>query len=122
MWRVCVTAARSFSTASVPPQVDRSQPAHKQPEPFLYPGVVRETDAGIVVRGAQSIATSAVLADWLFLSYITPLVEGDEDYAISIVMPASASSCSSSSGISWARSSRAASSSTRCSTRRPSPS
>ena len=74
----------------MPPQVDRSQPAHKQPEPFLYPGVVRETDAGIVVRGAQSIATSAVLADWLFLSYITPLVEGDEDYAISIVMPVSA--------------------------------
>jgi 4-hydroxyphenylacetate 3-monooxygenase len=76
--------------AIVPPQVDRSQPAHKQPEPFLYPGVVRETDAGIVVRGAQSIATSAVLADWLFLSYITPLVVGDEDYAISIVMPVSA--------------------------------
>ena len=74
----------------MPPQVDRSQPAHKQPEPFLYPGVVREVEGGIIVRGAQSIATSAVLADWLFLSYITPLVEGDEDYAISIVMPVGA--------------------------------
>jgi 4-hydroxyphenylacetate 3-monooxygenase len=73
--------------AVVPPQIDRSQPAHRQPAPFLYPGVVRETDGGIVVRGAQAIATSAVLADWLFLSYITPLVAGDEDYAISIVMP-----------------------------------
>ncbi len=76
--------------AIVPPQIDRSQPAHRQPAPFLYPGVVREAAGGIVVRGAQSIATSAVLADWLFLSYITPLVAGDDDYAISIVMPVSA--------------------------------
>src|SRR3989442_5856909 len=72
--------------AIVPPQVDRSQPAHRHPEPFLHPGVLRERDGGIVVRGAQAIATSATLADWLFLSYITPLVPGDEDYAISPVM------------------------------------
>jgi 4-hydroxyphenylacetate 3-monooxygenase len=76
--------------AIVPPQVDRSQPAHRHPEPFLHPGVVRETDAGIVVRGAHAIATSATMADWLFVSYITPLVPGDEAYAISLVMPMSA--------------------------------
>jgi 4-hydroxyphenylacetate 3-monooxygenase len=78
------------SYAIVPPQIDRSQPAHRQPEPFLYPGVVRERDGGIVVRGCQAIATSAAMADWLFLSYITPLVKGDEDYAISLVMPTGA--------------------------------
>jgi 4-hydroxyphenylacetate 3-monooxygenase len=76
--------------AIVPPQVDRSRPAHRHPEPFLHPGVVRETSAGIVVRGAHAIATSATMADWLFVSYITPLVPGDEDYAISLVMPMSA--------------------------------
>jgi 4-hydroxyphenylacetate 3-monooxygenase len=78
------------SYAIVPPQIDRSQPAHRQPEPFLYPGVVRERDDGIVVRGCQAIATSAAMADWLFLSYITPLAAGDEDYAISLVMPMNA--------------------------------
>src|SRR5437899_1034795 len=76
--------------AIVPPQVDRSQPAHRHPEPFLHPGVVRETDGGIVVRGAHAIATSATMADQLFVSYITPLVPGDEDYAISLVMPMNA--------------------------------
>lgn len=76
--------------AIVPPQVDRTRPAHQLPEPFLHPGVVRERDDGIVLRGSQAIATSAVLADWLFLSYITPLVAGDEDYAISVVMPMAA--------------------------------
>src|SRR5438445_719638 len=76
--------------AIVPPQVDRSRPAHRHPEPFRHPGVVRETSAGIVVRGAHAIATSATMADWLFVSYITPLVPGDEDYAISLVMPMNA--------------------------------
>src|SRR6266545_3832303 len=69
--------------AIVPPQVDRSQPAHRHPEPFLHPGVVRETAGGVVVRGAHAIATSATMADWLFVSYITPLVPGDEDYPLS---------------------------------------
>jgi 4-hydroxyphenylacetate 3-monooxygenase len=76
--------------AIVPPQVDRTAPAHRHPQPFLHPGVVRERDDGIVVRGCQAIATSAAMADWLFLSYITPLVPGDEDYAISVVMPMNA--------------------------------
>jgi len=74
----------------VPLQIDRSQPAHRQPEPFLYPGVVAERDGGIVVRGSQGITTSAVLADWLFISYITPLQAGDEDYALSFVAPVAA--------------------------------
>jgi 4-hydroxyphenylacetate 3-monooxygenase len=78
------------SYAIVPPQIDRSQPAHRQPEPFLYPGIVRERDDGLVIRGCQAIATSAAMADWLFLSYITPLQAGDEDYAISVVMPVNA--------------------------------
>ena len=79
-----------LSYAIVPPQVDRVRPAHQLKEPFLHPGVVRERDDGIVLRGAQSIATSAVLSDWLFLSYITPLAAGDDDYAISVVMPIAA--------------------------------
>jgi 4-hydroxyphenylacetate 3-monooxygenase len=78
------------SYAVTPPQVDRSKPAHLQPEPFLYPGVVEERDDGIVVRGAQMIATSAAISDYLLLSYIAPLQPGDEDYAISVVMPLNA--------------------------------
>ena len=78
------------SYAIVPPQIDRTKPAHQLPEPFLHPGVVKERDDGIVLRGCQAIATSAVLSDWLFLSYITPLAPGDDDYAISVVMPINA--------------------------------
>jgi 4-hydroxyphenylacetate 3-monooxygenase len=76
--------------AVTPPQVDRSKPAHLQPEPFLYPGIVGERDDGIVVRGAQMIATSAAISDYLLLSYIAPLQHGDEDYAISVAIPINA--------------------------------
>jgi 4-hydroxyphenylacetate 3-monooxygenase len=76
--------------AIVPPQIDRATPAHQHPEPFLHPGVVKETDAGIVIRGAHAIATSVTMADWLYVSYITPLAPGDVDYAISLVLPVNA--------------------------------
>jgi 4-hydroxyphenylacetate 3-monooxygenase len=35
------------SYAIVPPQIDRSKPAHKQTDPALYAGVVKERDDGI---------------------------------------------------------------------------
>jgi 4-hydroxyphenylacetate 3-monooxygenase len=73
--------------AIVPPQIDRSKPAHRQSDPSLYAGVVRERDDGLVLRGAQQLATGAVLADELFLSCIHPLQPGDDAYAISVAMP-----------------------------------
>src|SRR5262249_46082399 len=76
--------------AIVPPQIDRVTPAHQHPEPFLHPGVVKETDAGIVIRGAHSIATSVTRADRLSGSYIPPRTAGDVDYAISLVVPVNA--------------------------------
>jgi 4-hydroxyphenylacetate 3-monooxygenase len=76
--------------AIVPPQIDRATPAHRHREPFLHPGVVKETDRGIVIRGAHAIATSVTMADWLYVSYITPLAPGDVDYAISLVVPVNA--------------------------------
>ncbi len=47
--------------AIVPPQIDRSKPAHKQADPTLYAGVVKEKDGGIVVAGAQQLATAGGL-------------------------------------------------------------
>lgn len=76
--------------AIVPPQVGRSKSAHAQAEPFLSAGVAEERDDSVMVRSAQMIATSTVIADWLFVSHIPPLVEGDARYAISVVMPCSA--------------------------------
>ena len=71
----------------IPPQIDRSKPAHQQADPTLYAGVVEERDAGIVVSGAQMLGTGAALANEVWLSCILPLRPGDENYALSLAVP-----------------------------------
>jgi 4-hydroxyphenylacetate 3-monooxygenase len=74
----------------IPPQVDRSRTAQGQEEAFLQAGVWAETDGGIVIRGAQMLGTAAAIANHLFVSCIPPLRPGDEDYALSFVVPVAA--------------------------------
>ena len=71
----------------VHPTIDRTKPAHQQTEPYLYAGVAAERDDGFVLRGAQMLGTGAVMSDYIFVSVILPLRAGDEDYAISCVVP-----------------------------------
>src|SRR4030095_3973601 len=78
------------SYAIVPPQIDRSKPAHKQSDPTLYAGVVKERDDGIVIAGAQQVATGGVLSDGIHLSCIHPLQPGDENYANCLAVPVNA--------------------------------
>ena len=84
------SAERYASYAIVPPQIDRSKPAHKQSDPTLYAGVVKERDDGIVISGAQQVATGGVLSDWIHLSCIHPLQPGDENYANCLAVPVNA--------------------------------
>src|SRR6476659_3659537 len=78
------------SYAIVPPQIDRSKPAHKQSDPTLHAGVVKERDDGIVISGAQQLATAAIYSDYLYVSCIHPLQPGDENYANGFVVPINA--------------------------------
>src|SRR4030088_2974170 len=78
------------SYAIVPPQIDRSKPAHKQSDPTLYAGVVKERDDGIVILGAQQLATGGVLSDYIHLSCIHPRQPGDENYANCVAVPVNA--------------------------------
>lgn len=73
--------------AIVPPQIDRSKPAHAQEDPHLYAGVKEEREDGIVITGAQMLGTGAAIADYIILSCIVPLQEGDDDYAINAAIP-----------------------------------
>ena len=79
-----------ISYAIVPPQIDRSKPAHKQSDPTLHAGVVKERDDGIVIAGAQQVATGGVFSDYIQLSCIHPLQPGDENYANCVAIPACA--------------------------------
>lgn len=79
-----------LSYAIVPPQIDRSKPAHQQSDPTLYAGVVKETDGGIILSGAQQLATAGLFSDYIYLSCIHPLQAGDENYANGVAIPANA--------------------------------
>src|SRR5262249_6609971 len=63
--------------AIIHPTIDRAKPAHQQSEPHLYASVLEERDDGIVLQGAQMLATSAVIADYCHISAIFPLPPGD---------------------------------------------
>ena len=76
-----------ISYVIVHPTIDRAKPAHQQAEPYLYAGVVAERDSGIVIRGAQMLGTGSVMSDFVLVTVILPLRAGDEDYAISCVVP-----------------------------------
>ena len=79
-----------LSYAIVPPQIDRSKPAHQQSDPTLHAGVVKETDGGIVLKGAQQLGTGAAFSDAVFISCIHPMQPGDEAYAFAVAVPANA--------------------------------
>jgi 4-hydroxyphenylacetate 3-monooxygenase len=78
------------SYAIVPPQIDRSKPAHAQSDPTLYASVVRERDDGIVLKGGQQLATAGLYSDYVYLSCIHPLQPGDENYANGVAIPVNA--------------------------------
>ncbi|WP_078429836.1 4-hydroxyphenylacetate 3-hydroxylase family protein [Alkalihalobacterium alkalinitrilicum] len=79
-----------LSYAIIPPQIDRSKSSHELDEKFLAMGVYEEREDGIVIRGSQMLGTAAAVADYMFISCITPLRPGDEDYAVSFAVPCNA--------------------------------
>ncbi len=70
------------------PQVDRSKPVHEQ-ERDLAARIVRETDAGIVVRGARMVATLAAFSDELMVMPSTYIEDKPEAaaYAFGFAIP-----------------------------------
>ena len=68
----------------IPPQLSPSE--HVQGE-FPQVGVAEERDDGIVVRGAQMLGTSSAISDYLLVSCIKPLGPGEENYAVTFVVP-----------------------------------
>ena len=70
------------------PQVNRSVRADELPDPFIAMGLVRETDEGIIVRGARMMATLPI-ADEILIFPSTVLQEQEEmkRYALAFAVP-----------------------------------
>lgn len=79
-----------LSYAIIPPQVSRATTAHAWEGEFIQVGAVAEGADGIVVRGAQMLATGGPVADEILVSCIKPLGPEDADFALSFAVPVGA--------------------------------
>jgi 4-hydroxyphenylacetate 3-monooxygenase len=79
----------------VNPQVDRSRPVERQ-EKDLAARIVKETDSGIVIRGARMVSTLAAYANELLVAPSTHLAVNKEaePYAFAFAVPIDASGLS----------------------------
>lgn len=75
------------SYAIIPPQVSRISTASAWEGDLIQVGVAEERDDGIVVRGAQMLATGGAVADEIFVSCIKPLTPEDRDFALGFAVP-----------------------------------
>ncbi|CAN5203964.1 4-hydroxyphenylacetate 3-monooxygenase, oxygenase component [soil metagenome] len=73
--------------ALLAPQTDRTKASSEQKEEFLHMGVVRETDEGLIMRGARMLATLAPVADELLVYNAPGLKPGDERYCTVFAIP-----------------------------------
>ena len=71
----------------VDPQIDRSKGPAEQPDPFMALRLVRETDRGLVVRGAKMLSTLAPFANEIWVGPFYPRRPGEEAYALSFALP-----------------------------------
>lgn len=78
------------SYAIIPPQVSRATTANAWEGDLIQAGVAEERSDGLVIRGAQMLATGGPVADEIFVSCIKPLSEEDSDFAVSFAVPVDA--------------------------------
>lgn len=71
------------------PQANRSTSAAGQTDPYLAARIVRETDNGIIIRGARMLATIGPIADEILVFPSTVLRDSsdDEPYANAFAIP-----------------------------------
>jgi len=76
-----------LTSGNTDPKGDRSRGPHEQDDPDLYLRVVKETDAGIVIRGAKYETGAAYAHVACLKPTVGQWVEANRDYAVSCIVP-----------------------------------
>lgn len=79
-----------ITNSIVPPQMNANDPTSRVTPVRL----VEETAEGIVVDGAQMLGTGAAVADAIFVTSVRPLAAGEDERALSFVVPVNAAGLS----------------------------
>ena len=83
----CREQDRCLTHTLVDPQMDRSKGPAQQADPEAALHRVRETDRGIIVRGARMLSTLAPFSDEIWVGPFYPRRPGDESYALCFAVP-----------------------------------
>ncbi len=86
-WRRAAAEDLYVSYLIIPPSIDRARVAEGGDRTQVR--VVDESPAGLVVDGAQILGTGTAISDWVLVTCIPPLQPGQEDHAVSFVLPVS---------------------------------
>jgi len=90
MYRRVVEEDLYASYTIIPPQNAATRPGGDQQPQVQQVSVVDERDDGMVVRGAQMLGTGSAISDLVYVSCIKPLGPGEQDHAVSFMVPANA--------------------------------
>ena len=74
-----------FNHAIVNPPVDRASPPSEVADVYMH--VERETDAGLIVRGAKVVATGSALTHYNFIAHYGPLPIAKKELALIFLVP-----------------------------------
>ena len=72
------------------PKGDRSKRPSDQADPDLFMHVTRRTDEGLYVKGAKAHMTGGLNSHWICVMPTMNMLEGDKDYAVIGMIPATA--------------------------------
>lgn len=89
-WAECRDRDWCLTHTLVDPQIDRSKGPAEQSDPFMALRTVRETGAGIIVRGAKMLSTLAPFANELWVGPFYPRRPGEEAYTLCFAIPIAA--------------------------------
>jgi anthranilate 3-monooxygenase (FAD)/4-hydroxyphenylacetate 3-monooxygenase len=73
--------------AIITPQTDRSRNSGQQADEFLHLGIVRETDEGLIVRGARMLATMGPISDEVLIYSMAHQKQEDRNYVFIFALP-----------------------------------
>ncbi len=76
--------------AMTDPKGDRAKAPHAQTDPDMYVHVVKQTEDGIVVRGAKVHQTGSINSHWHLIMPTVAMREEDKEYAVSFACPSDA--------------------------------
>ncbi len=86
----CRDGDLAMAVAQTDAKGDRSRRPSEQAHPDVYVRRVRQSDGGIVVRGAKAHTTNAVYSNEIIVLPTRAMTERDADYALAFAVPANA--------------------------------